>query len=47
MARVGTEIILLASMVVLARLIPPSAFGMFAVAIIVQELAIIVPGEGG
>jgi O-antigen/teichoic acid export membrane protein len=46
MARVGTEIILLASMVVLARLIPPSAFGMFAVAILVQELAIIVPSEG-
>ena len=33
-------------MVVLARLIPPSAFGMFAIAVIVQELAVDVPSEG-
>ena len=33
-------------MVVLARLIPPSAFGMFAIAVIVQEIAINVPSEG-
>lgn len=46
LARVVTEILLMASMVVLARLIPPSAFGMFAVAIIVQELAFNVPSEG-
>ena len=46
LARVVTEIVLLVSMVVLARLIPPSAFGMFAIAVIVQELAINVPGEG-
>jgi lipopolysaccharide exporter len=46
LARVVTELLLLGSMVVLARLIPPSAFGMFAVAVIVQELAITVPSEG-
>jgi PST family polysaccharide transporter len=46
LARFGTEILLAASMIVLARLIPPSAFGMFAVAVIVQELAINVPSEG-
>jgi PST family polysaccharide transporter len=46
LTRIGVEILLLASMVVLARLIPPSAFGVFALAIIVQELAIVVPGEG-
>jgi lipopolysaccharide exporter len=45
-ARVGTELVLLASMVLLARLIPPAAFGMFALAVIVQELAIAVPSEG-
>lgn len=45
-ARAVTEIALFLSMVVLARLIPPSAFGMFAVATIVQELATNVPGEG-
>jgi PST family polysaccharide transporter len=45
-ARVATEVLLLGSMVVLARLIPPSAFGMFAIALIVQELAITVPSEG-
>ena len=45
-ARVGTELLLLSSMVVLAHLIPPAAFGMFAVAVIVQEIAINVPSEG-
>ena len=45
-ARVGTELLLLGSMVVLAHLIPPSAFGMFAVAVIAQELAVTVPSEG-
>lgn len=44
--RLITEVLLLVSMVVLARLIPPSAFGMFAIAVIVQELAINVPSEG-
>ena len=46
LARLATEILLLASMVVLARLIPPSAFGMFAIAVIVQEIAVNVPSEG-
>ena len=45
-ARVFTELLLLGSMVVLARLIPPAAFGMFAIAIIVQELAINLLSEG-
>ena len=45
-ARIGTELLLLGSMVVLARLIPPSAFGMFAIALIVQELAITSTSEG-
>src|SRR5689334_25103717 len=34
LARVFTEILLLGTMVILARLIPPSAFGMFALAVI-------------
>jgi O-antigen/teichoic acid export membrane protein len=46
LARVVCEVLLLFSMVVLARLIPPSAFGMFAIAVIVQELAVNVPSEG-
>jgi O-antigen/teichoic acid export membrane protein len=45
-ARIFTEILLLATMVLLARLIPPSAFGMFAIALLVQELAISIPSEG-
>jgi lipopolysaccharide exporter len=45
-ARLITEVLLVVSMVVLARLLPPKAFGMFAVAVIVQELATNVPGEG-
>src|SRR4051812_7903934 len=45
-ARIGTEFLLLASMIVLARVIPPSAFGMFALVLIVQELAVNVPSEG-
>ena len=45
-ARLATEVLLLVSMVVLARLIPPSAFGMFAIAVIVSEIAINVPSEG-
>jgi O-antigen/teichoic acid export membrane protein len=46
LGRIATELLLLVSMVVLARLIPPSAFGMFAVVVIVQELAVNVPSEG-
>lgn len=45
-ARIGAEVVMLASMVVLARLIPPAAFGMFAVVVIVQELAFSMPMEG-
>lgn len=45
-ARVVIELALLGSMVWLARLIPPSEFGIFAVAVIVQELAVTMPMEG-
>ena len=45
-ARVTGELLMLGSMVVLARLIPPSAFGMFAIAVLVQELATTIPSEG-
>lgn len=44
--RLVLELLLLVSMVVLARLIPPAAFGVFAVVVIVQELALILPMEG-
>jgi O-antigen/teichoic acid export membrane protein len=45
-ARIAIEIALFGSMVVLARLIPPAEFGIFAVAVIVQELALTMPMEG-
>jgi O-antigen/teichoic acid export membrane protein len=45
-ARVGSEVVTLAAMVVLARLIPPAAFGVFAIVVIAQELAYTVPAEG-
>jgi PST family polysaccharide transporter len=45
-ARVVGEIVMFGSMVVLARLIPPSAFGMFAISVLVQELATTIPSEG-
>jgi len=45
-ARVTIEILMLVSMVVLTRLISPADFGRFAVALIVAELAMAVPGEG-
>ncbi len=45
-ARIGVEISLLAGMVALARLIPPAAFGMFALVLIIQELALTLPMEG-
>ena len=45
-ARVIGELTMLGSMIVLARLIPPSAFGMFAIAVLVQELATTIPSEG-
>ena len=46
LARAGIEVLLLGSMVLLARLIPPADFGMFAVALIVQELSRNIPSEG-
>jgi len=45
-ARIASEVVTLASMVVLARLIPPAAFGVFAIVVIAQELAYTVPAEG-
>jgi O-antigen/teichoic acid export membrane protein len=39
LARVATELLLVGSMVVLARLIPPAEFGLFALVVIVQELS--------
>jgi PST family polysaccharide transporter len=45
-ARVIGELTMLGSMVLLARMIPPSAFGMVAIAVIVQELATTIPSEG-
>jgi O-antigen/teichoic acid export membrane protein len=45
-SRIGIELLLLFSMVFLARLIPPAAFGVFAVIIVVQELSQSMPMEG-
>jgi PST family polysaccharide transporter len=45
-ARLTIEVVLLGSMVALAHLLPPSAFGIFAVVAIVQELALMMPSEG-
>src|SRR3954447_10450969 len=45
-ARIVGELVTLGSMVVLARLIPPAAFGVFAIVVIAQELANTVPSEG-
>jgi lipopolysaccharide exporter len=44
-SRIGIELLLLSSMVFLARLIPPAAFGVFAVIIVVQELSQSMPME--
>jgi lipopolysaccharide exporter len=45
-ARMTVEVLLLSSMVVLARLIPPAEFGPYAVAIVVQELALGIQSQG-
>lgn len=45
-ARLSIEVLLLGSMVALAHLLPPSAFGIFAVVAIIQELALMMPSEG-
>jgi lipopolysaccharide exporter len=44
--RVAIEVVLLGAMVVLARLITPAEFGMYAIVVIVQELSISMPMEG-
>lgn len=46
MSRVGSEVVLLLSTVVLARMISPADFGAFAVALIVAGLAISIPTAG-
>jgi PST family polysaccharide transporter len=45
-ARPATEVLLLGSMVILARIIPPAEFGRYAVALIAQELAYVITAEG-
>ena len=45
-ARIASEVIAFASMVVLARLIGPTGFGQFAIAIVVREIALTMTGEG-
>jgi lipopolysaccharide exporter len=45
-ARLIVEVVLFGSLVWLAHLIPPSAFGLFAVIVIVQELSLRLPFEG-
>jgi O-antigen/teichoic acid export membrane protein len=45
-SRLATEVLLMGSMVVLAHLIRPAAFGEVAVALIFQELAMGIPAEG-
>jgi len=44
--RAIVEVMMMGSLVVLARLIPPAAFGPYAVAVVVQELAIGIQGQG-
>ena len=46
MVRGTAEVVLMAAMILLARLISPTEFGYFAVAIIAQELAIVITAEG-
>ncbi len=45
-ARMAIEVLLFITMVALARIVPPEAFGIFAVVTIVQELAQMMPMEG-
>jgi lipopolysaccharide exporter len=45
-ARIAGEIIAFGSMVALARLIGPSEFGKFAIAMVVHEIALTITGEG-
>jgi lipopolysaccharide exporter len=46
MSRIGSELVLVLSTVVLARMISPSGFGAFAVALIVAGLAVTIPSAG-
>ena len=45
-ARIAIELTLFGSMVILARLISPVEFGIFAIVVILQELALSIPAEG-
>jgi len=45
-ARIAIEVMLFAAMVFVARLVPPAAFGVFAVIVLAQELALTMPMEG-
>ncbi len=45
-ARPATEVVLLAAMIALARLIEPAEFGRYAIALIAQELAAVIAAEG-
>lgn len=45
-ARPATEVVLLAAMIALARLIAPAEFGRYAIALIAQELAAVIAAEG-
>ena len=46
LARIVAEVVVLGTMVILARLIPPSEFGLVAIALIVQSLGLVLAGEG-
>jgi len=46
MSRVGSEIVLMLSMVVLARIVSPREFGAYAVALVVAVLAVGIPTAG-
>ena len=45
-ASISTELILAGSMIVLARLVSPSQFGPYAVAVVAQQLVIAIPAQG-
>ncbi len=47
LARILAEVVLFATLIVLAHLIPPAAFGRFAIAVFMQELAVGVVGGFG
>src|SRR4051794_23518987 len=47
LARIAAEVVLFATLVVLAHLIPPSAFGRYAIVVFMQELSVGVIGGFG